>query len=171
MSSTRSQQSGLAARLALAAFALILAVSAIEVMGRLFDVDFSRSEARWRDTPIYYRRPLVPIGPVFVRRAGPDRWVGPVLRGGLESAGFQDPIYDDEAPVVIEYDEFGFRNPDNQGHSIQFISSQRVVLVRPFSLRELEAGSYEIILTVNDLIQQSEVRVSERFKVAVRNRH
>ena len=63
------------------------------------------------------------------------------------------------------------KDVDNQGHSIQFLSAQRVVLVRPFSLRELEAGSYEIILTVSDLIQQSEVRVSDRFQVAARPRH
>ena len=58
------------------------------------------------------------------------------------------------------------KDVDNQGHSIQFLSSQRVVLLRPFCLKELEAGSYEIILTVTDLIQEGEVRVSDRFEVA-----
>ena len=37
---------------------------------------------------------------------------------------------------------------EDQGESIQFLSSQRVVLVHPFSLSGLQAGPYEIALTV-----------------------
>ena len=55
---------------------------------------------------------------------------------------------------------------EDQGESVQFLSSQRVVIVRPFSLNELETGHYEIVLTVTDLIQEGEVRVSDRFEVA-----
>ena len=55
---------------------------------------------------------------------------------------------------------------DVQGDAIQFLSSQRVVLVRPFSLRTLAPGSYQIVLTVRDLIQDSEVQVTDRFEVA-----
>ena len=58
---------------------------------------------------------------------------------------------------------------DDQGHAIQFLSSQRVVLVRPFSLKGFAPGSYQIVLTVRDLIQDSEVRVTDRFEVATRS--
>ena len=58
---------------------------------------------------------------------------------------------------------------DDQGHAIQFLSSQRVVLVRPFSLKGFAPGSYQIGLTVRDLIQDSEVRVTDRFEVATRS--
>ena len=60
---------------------------------------------------------------------------------------------------------------DDQGESVQFLSSQRIVLIRPFSLNEFEPGPYDIILTVADLIQKSEVRVTDHFKVAPRPRH
>ncbi len=58
---------------------------------------------------------------------------------------------------------------DVQGHAIQFLSAQRVVLVRPFSLRTLAPGSYQIVLTVRDLIQDSEVQVTDRFEVAAKS--
>ena len=57
---------------------------------------------------------------------------------------------------------------DVQGHAIQFFSSQRVVLLRPFSLRTLAPGFYQIVLTVHDLIQDSEIQVTDRFEVAKR---
>ncbi len=57
---------------------------------------------------------------------------------------------------------------DDVGHSIQFLSSQRVVLVRPFSLKGLAPGSYQILLTVRDLIQDSEVQVADRFEVVTK---
>ena len=66
----------------------------------------------------------------------------------------------DGRPIVQELEE--------QGESVQFLSSQRVVLVRSFSLNEFEPGPYEVILTVSDLIQKSQVRVRDRFEVAVR---
>ncbi len=55
---------------------------------------------------------------------------------------------------------------EDEGESVQFLSSQRVVLVRPFSLSDFETGPYEIFLTVTDLIQAGEIRVSDRFEVA-----
>ena len=55
---------------------------------------------------------------------------------------------------------------DDRGESIQFLSPQRVVLVRPFPLTELEAGSYEMSLKVTDLIRSSALQVSERFSVS-----
>ena len=52
------------------------------------------------------------------------------------------------------------------GKSMQYLSEQRVVLVLPISLQSFEPGSYEITVTVKDLIQEKEVRVSESFEVA-----
>ena len=52
------------------------------------------------------------------------------------------------------------------GKSIQYLSEQRVVLVLPISLQSFEPGSYEITVTVKDLIQETEVRVSEAFELA-----
>ena len=40
------------------------------------------------------------------------------------------------------------------------------MLVLPISLQSFEPGSYEMTVTVKDLIQESEVRVSEAFDVA-----
>jgi len=62
--------------------------------------------------PIYYRGPtLVEEG--FKRRPGPDMWQGKVLSAWLKYIGVDAEVYKDEAEVVIEYDEYGFRNPDN----------------------------------------------------------
>lgn len=55
---------------------------------------------------------------------------------------------------------------DIMGKSIQYLSEQRVVLVLPISLQSFEPGSYEITVTVKDLIQEREVRVSEAFELA-----
>ncbi len=61
-----------------------------------------------------------------------------------------------------------FAEVDDQGESIQFLSSQRVVLVHPFSLSELQDGPYEIALTVTDLIGEGKVHVTDRFKVSTK---
>ena len=57
---------------------------------------------------------------------------------------------------------------EDQGESIQFLSSQRVVLVHPFSLSGLQAGPYEIALTVTDLIGEGEVHVTDHFEVSTK---
>ena len=54
---------------------------------------------------------------------------------------------------------------DDEGESIQFLSSQRVVFLRPFPLKEFEAGDYEISARVSDLIQKGDVLVTDRFQV------
>ena len=54
---------------------------------------------------------------------------------------------------------------EEQGESIQFVSSQRVVLLQPFSLSKLQAGPYKIALTVTDLIGEGEVQVTDHFEV------
>ena len=59
---------------------------------------------------------------------------------------------------------------DGQGESVQFLSSQRVVFLRPFPLKEFEAGVYEISARVLDLIQKGEVVVSDRFQVRSQQR-
>ena len=59
---------------------------------------------------------------------------------------------------------------DIMGQSIQYLSEQRVVLVLPMSLQSFEPGRYEITVTVKDLIQEREVRVSDRFEVAAEAR-
>ena len=54
---------------------------------------------------------------------------------------------------------------EDQGESIQFVSSQRAVLLQPFSLSKLQAGPYKIALTVTDLIGEGEVHVTDHFEV------
>ena len=95
--------------IAIATTALALAV--IEAVCRAADCDFGGVVRSFDRTPIYYRRPAVPVGEVFFRRAGPARWTGRVIRSGMGDGPYAW-LYDDEPTLTITYDRQGFRNPD-----------------------------------------------------------
>jgi len=61
--------------------------------------------------PIYFRGPTLVEKNFYKRRSGPDIWQGKVLSAWLKYLGIEAEVYKDEVEVVIEYDEYGFRNP------------------------------------------------------------
>lgn len=88
-------------------------VGLVEIVFRAIDYDFSHQAELFEATPIYYRQPTVPIGPVFFRKDGPATWRGNVLLQGLRMMGGLDTTYDDGPIATIRYDHLGFRNPDD----------------------------------------------------------
>lgn len=95
--------------LALASAALT--VLAIEVACRLLDFDFEFKRRAFTRVPIFYRQPVVPVGPAFYRRPGPDRWEGQVIAPWRRWNGCLDDAQRDEPALSIAYDRLGFRNP------------------------------------------------------------
>jgi len=51
----------------------------LEVVCRLVRVDFDFKARAFERVPIFYRQPVVPVGPGFLRRPGPARWSGRVI--------------------------------------------------------------------------------------------
>ena len=96
---------------ALALVSTALAVGALEAGFRLADFDFEWKAHAFNTVPIFYRQPIVPVGPAFFRRPGPDRWEGVALDVMYRMAGGDDGTYRDVPPVAITYDASGFRNP------------------------------------------------------------
>ena len=97
--------------LALVSVTLTLAV--LEAGFRLADFDFEFKAHAFNTVPIFYRQPIVPVGPSFFRRPGPDRWEGNGLDVMYRMTGGTDGAYRDLPPVVVTYDALGFRNPDD----------------------------------------------------------
>ena len=83
----------------------------LEIGFRLADFDFEFKSRAFHRYPVFYRQPIVPVGPGFFRRPGPDRWEGKVLETRYRMIGGNDGAYRDEPRVTITYDEMGFRNP------------------------------------------------------------
>ncbi len=54
---------------------------------------------------------------------------------------------------------------DDQGASVQFVSGQRVVLIRQFQLDNFEPGPYVVEVGIRDRIKDQSIQVSERFRV------
>jgi GWxTD domain-containing protein len=54
---------------------------------------------------------------------------------------------------------------DKKGESIQFLSSQRVVLVKPMSIEGLKPGAYRFVAEIEDRLSNKTVSVSEDFRV------
>jgi len=54
---------------------------------------------------------------------------------------------------------------DNDGESIQFFSSQRVVLLRAFSPRLLGVGKYRLLIDVQDKIKNESAILTDEFEV------
>jgi len=90
---------------------IVLTVVALEVGFRLADFDFEFKARAFARLPIFCRQPVVPVGPAFFRRPGPDRWQGQVLRMCDQLTGAADDAYRDEPAVTVTYDREGFRNP------------------------------------------------------------
>ncbi len=101
------------ATLALVAASSALSLLAVELAGRAIGFDFAFQERAFERTPIFYRQPVVPVGSVFFRRPGPDRWRGRVLDAAMQRAGVPPELRPVEAEVAITYDAQGFRNPDD----------------------------------------------------------
>ncbi len=98
---------------ALALVSTVAAVGVLEVGFRLADFDFEWKAHAFNTVPIFYRQPIVPFGPAFFRRPGPDRWEGNALDVMYRMAGGDDATYRDLPPVVVTYDALGFRNPED----------------------------------------------------------
>ncbi len=96
--------------LCLALATLVIALAALEVAFRTAGFDFNRTEARLKRLPPFFRKPLIPTGTVFHRRAGPERWTGQVLRTGLREAGIWPNSYTHEPVITVNHDAQGFRN-------------------------------------------------------------
>lgn len=88
-----------------------LTVLALELTFRAADFDFEFKRKAFARLPIFYRQPVVPVGPAFYRRPGPARWEGKVIEPLYLQKGATDGAYRDEPAVVVEYDQLGFRNP------------------------------------------------------------
>jgi hypothetical protein len=78
---------------------LFLALGLTETASRAVGYDFGRQLEALQNVPIFYRQPREPVGEIYFRRRGPDRWEGDVLADGKRA--------------VAEYDSLGFRNPPN----------------------------------------------------------
>jgi hypothetical protein len=89
-------------------FALVL-----EAVFRIVGFDFEFKAHAFNTVPIFYRQPIVPVGPAFFRRPGPDRWEGNVLDVMYRMGGGKDGAYRDAERAVVTYDELGFRNPED----------------------------------------------------------
>jgi hypothetical protein len=110
----RSTATRLAARgPVIALISTIATALTLEAICRLVDIDFEFKAHAYNTVPIFFRPPMVPVGPAFFRRPGPDRWEGQVLHQFYRMAGGTDGRYRDEPEVSITYDAFGFRNPEN----------------------------------------------------------
>jgi hypothetical protein len=98
--------------LCLSLLATALAVGVLELGFRAAGFDFRSLEAARRRLPPFYRKPMVPTGGAFFRRAGPEQWRGQVIRTCLRVLRFPDEAYRDEPVVELSYDAQGFRNED-----------------------------------------------------------
>jgi hypothetical protein len=99
--------------LCIAITSLFVCIALAEGFSRLLQYDFEQQEKAWNAVPIYYRKPIVPTGSVFFRRAGPQQWVGPVISRELERRSIEPNPYKNEAAIIVNYDSAGFRNPDD----------------------------------------------------------
>ncbi len=91
----------------------LLVIVAVETGFRASGHQFDERVRAFLATPIYYRLPTVPVGDIFFRRPGPDRWTGRVLATGLKLSGGLDDTYRDELEITASYDQDGMRNPED----------------------------------------------------------
>lgn len=96
--------------LCLAVSTLAIGVGALELLFRIIRYDFNRTAAALQRLPPFFRKPLVPSGSVFYRRAGPQRWTGRVLYTALAEQHIRPNPYTDEPAITVSYDATGFRN-------------------------------------------------------------
>ena len=82
-----------------------------ELFFRVIGFDFAANRrTEYEQTPVYFRKPAVPLEPVFFRRAGSQEWRGQVIAQDMKRRGLDSSAYADEQPVHAIYDEEGFRN-------------------------------------------------------------
>lgn len=105
---------GLARGLCVALLSTLLLLAGLESLFRVARYDFNRTEASLRRLPPFFRKPLVPTGPVFFRRAGPERWTGRVLTTALTQQGVRTDPYPAEPVITVVYDALGFREESGQ---------------------------------------------------------
>ena len=110
----RPPLAGLARGLCVATTSILLLLAGLEGLFRVGRYDFNRTEARLRQLPPFFRKPLVPTGPVFFRRAGPERWTGRVLTTALAQQGIRPDPYPAEPVITVVYDTLGFREESGQ---------------------------------------------------------
>jgi hypothetical protein len=104
---------GFGSKLILAGLSTLVAVSAVEIVCRAFDVDLEPQPKTLAAVPTFYRKPTIPFGAgPFLRRPGPDAWTGNVLRAGMRASGILDEAYADAGTLTVTYDRQGFRNPE-----------------------------------------------------------
>ena len=107
----RGRLARLSTGLALAGLVALATVAAAELGCRALGHDFAHQERAHLAIPPYFRESTVPLGEVYFRRPGPQRWEGQVLNVRLEQLGIVPNPFAGEEPVVVEYDRDGFRNP------------------------------------------------------------
>jgi hypothetical protein len=96
---------------ALCLFSFALALGGVELAGRVIGHDFKQQRAKFTQVPIYYRQAVVPVGPAFYHRPGPDVWRGRILNQFLALQHVSGNPYPDEPEIEVTYDADGFRNP------------------------------------------------------------
>lgn len=131
---------GASSRLCLALLSVGATIGLVEGGARLVGVDFATAEVRaWRATPPFYRQPIEPLGSIYFRRPGPERWTGQVLHTRLKQLGIRPDPYVDEPAITVEYDAEGFRNPEGM--------EDWTVAVAGDSFTELGCLAYEDLFT------------------------
>ena len=82
-----------------------------EIFFRAIAYDFAKQAKAFREIPPFFRQPTDPIGKVFFKRPGPERWTGQVLNTYVTKLGLIPNSYENEPVITVEYDAQGFRNP------------------------------------------------------------
>lgn len=72
--------------------------------------DFAKEERAWRNTPVFWRYPMVPTGEAFFRRSGPQQWTGQVLNAHLMQRNLRPNPYSRDPVITVKYNSTGFRN-------------------------------------------------------------
>ena len=136
----------------LALCSLLLSLALLEFGFRLARFDFEFKARAFGKVPIFYRKPELPTGEAFYRRAGPALWEGRVITPMLEVFGVPARQRPAEAAVSVSYDERGFRNPPD-------LLDWEIVVVGD-SMTELGQLAYRDLFTT---------RLAARLGVPVKN--
>ena len=109
--SPNSRRGGAKTGLLVAGASLLALFGIAEAGFRLAGHDFSGALARHEETPIYFRKPRVPFGTVFHRRAGHQEWTGNCMSTRLRQLRITPDPYAADPPATVRYDAAGLRNP------------------------------------------------------------
>ena len=97
--------------LSLLSVLVLLAIG--EAFFRAIAYDLANEEKAFRALPPFFRQPTEPIGQVFFKRPGPERWTGQVLNTYVSMLGLIPNSYENEPVITVEYNAQGFRNPQD----------------------------------------------------------